>query len=385
MNRTMTKYDYDAIVIGARCAGAATARLLAQAGWRVLIVDRATEIGDTLSTHALMWPAVLMLQKWGLFDRAIQTSQVINTVHFHYADQRLSLPAKPRGTVPGLIAPRRAVLDRILLDAALEAGCELRLGTRFVDVEKDGDGRVIGVCVETANGACSQVTASVTIGADGRLSRVAAAVGARIAVRSEARTATLFAYVDGLRNDGYRWFYDVGRTAGIIPSTGRGSCVFIGCPPGDAARHLGGDALGALTRMIGGWSPEVANAISCAGMSSRPYRFLGAAGFMRQCSGPGWALVGDAGYFKDPCTSHGISDAFIDAERLTRALIATPDNAASYQETRNDKSRAFFDLTQRIASFDWTLDELKVHHLATSQEMKAEQAGLLSDVDLIAA
>lgn len=383
--RPTLKQDYDAIVIGARCAGAATARLLAQAGWRVLIVDRDTHIGDTLSTHALMWPAVLMLEKWGLIDRAVETSQVINTVHFQYGHDHVSLPAKSKGHVPGLIAPRRAVLDRILLDAAVEAGCGLRLGTRCVGVVKDAQGRVSGVVLETADGTRKHVTASVTIGADGRLSKVAAAVDAGITAHSKARTATLFAYFDGLKNDGYRWFYDIGRTAGIIPSTGKGSCVFIGCRPEDAARHLGGDPLGAITRMVAKWSPEIASAISQAGLASRPYRFLGAAGFMRQCSGPGWALVGDAGYFKDPCTAHGISDALIDADRLAKALMDTPSDAASYQQARDCESRAFFDVTQRIASFDWNLDQLKDFHLSVSQEMQEEQGRILSKKHAIAA
>src|SRR5262249_62304837 len=65
--------EYDAIVVGARCAGAPTAMLLARRGWRVLLVDRATFPSDTVSTHLMHAPAVAALARWGLLDRVVAT------------------------------------------------------------------------------------------------------------------------------------------------------------------------------------------------------------------------------------------------------------------------------------------------------------------------
>ena len=110
---------YDVVVVGARAAGAATAMLLARCGVRVLAVDRGGYGTDTLSTHALMRAGVLQLARWGLLERieAEGTPRVQRTV-FHYEDEVLDILIKPRHGVPALFAPRRTVLDRILVDAA---------------------------------------------------------------------------------------------------------------------------------------------------------------------------------------------------------------------------------------------------------------------------
>ena len=126
---------YDVVVVGARAAGAATAMLLARRGLRVLAVDRGAYGTDTLSTHALMRAGVFQLAAWGLLERieAADTPRVRRTV-FHYEDEVIDIPIKPRDGVPGLFAPRRTVLDRVLVDAAVEAGADVRHRVRLADL-----------------------------------------------------------------------------------------------------------------------------------------------------------------------------------------------------------------------------------------------------------
>ena len=105
--------------------------------------------------------------------------------------------------------------------------------------------------------------------------------------------------------------------------------------------------------------------------------FPGQAGFFRRSAGPGWALVGDAAYFKDPITAHGITDALIDAEALARAAQAGTDAALlDYDASRVDRAAALFEVTDRIASFDWTLDEARLLHKRLAEEMSREVKAL---------
>src|SRR5215470_6061864 len=133
---------YDAVVVGARAAGAATAMLLARRGLRVLAVDRGAYGSDTLSTHALMRLGVLQLARWGVLERieALDTPRVSRTV-FHYPDEVVDIPIKPQGAVPALFAPRRTVLDRVLVDAAVEAGAVVRHRVRLADLVRGAGGR----------------------------------------------------------------------------------------------------------------------------------------------------------------------------------------------------------------------------------------------------
>src|SRR5262245_43668522 len=109
---------YDVVVVGARAAGAATAMLLARRGVRVLVVDRSVLGGDTLSTHALMRGAVTRLDRWGLLDRVWAAgTPVITTAAFHYGEDVLKLEVPATDSVPGLAAPRRTLLDPLLVDA----------------------------------------------------------------------------------------------------------------------------------------------------------------------------------------------------------------------------------------------------------------------------
>ena len=128
--------------------------------------------------------------------------------------------------------------------------------------------------------------------------------------------------------------------------------------------------------MFAGWDDVVSARLLWKDTAEKPRKFAGAPGHMKQCVGRGWALVGDAGYFKDPATAHGITDAFLDAQRLAGAFIAHPDDISGYEAERNTSGKALFEITQDIASFDWDFDQLKDLHTRLSASMKAEQQTL---------
>ncbi len=377
MTQNFNHKTYDALIIGARCAGAATGMLMARNGARVLIVDREAQIGDTLSTHALMRPAVTLLDQWGLLDqiKAGGTPAVLNT-HFHYGSEHIDVPVKPMGNADGLYAPRRWLLDRVLQDAAVEAGAELRTGTSFVSLVKDTAGRVIGADLRSQNGEITRVHARTVIGADGRQSSVAVAVGAKTIVTSPTSSATVYTYVAGLPNEGYRWYYGDGIAAGLIPTTDGMHCLFTSCVQ-DSFKARFKDPFAGAMNILATWVPDIAADLTARGPAERMRRFPGAPGHIRDSAGPGWALVGDAGYFKDPATAHGITDAFLDANRLAHALAINPGDASGYQVERDWIAPTLFELTHKIASLDRDFDQLKALHMELNLCMKAEQQALM--------
>jgi flavin-dependent dehydrogenase len=126
-------------------------------------------------------------------------------------------------------------------------------------------------------------------------------------------------------------------------------------------------------RVLTECAPDLTAEVARAERAGRLMAFAGVEGFLRQSWGPGWALVGDAAYFKDPLTAHGISDALRDAELLARAVVRGSDEAlADYQTTRDELSLGLFEVTDAIASFDWSIDEVKRLHIDLSREMNRE-------------
>src|SRR4030095_13851046 len=137
---------FDALIVGARCAGAATALLLARAGARVLLVDKGMYGSDTMSTHALMRGAVLQLHRWGVLPTIVAAgTPPVHSTTFSYSEQDVTVPIEPRFGVSALYAPRRALLDRTLVDAASDSGAEFAYGVRVDDLRMDDHGRVCGV------------------------------------------------------------------------------------------------------------------------------------------------------------------------------------------------------------------------------------------------
>lgn len=369
----LERTHYDALIVGARCAGSATALQLARAGARVLMIDRDLPESDTLSTHALMRPAVTLLNDWGLLGKIEQTgAPLVTATSFHYGAESTPVLIRPHGGVQGLYAPRRYVLDRILADAAIRAGAELHTGVTFLDAKRDVCGRVVGARLATTDGSILDVSATILIGADGRMSSVACSVGAQMQAEAPERTAAIYGYFHGIENRGYRWYFGQQSYAGAIPTNDGNHCVFAAVRPEAFKTTFASDPLAGMAGIIAQCNEELATLLRGLPQSGRLRRYGGAPGHMRDCAGPGWALVGDAGYFKDPATAHGITDAFLDARRLARALAHTPDHPLDYQNERNAMSRPLFDVTRRIAALNWSLDEVKALHLQLNDCMKSE-------------
>jgi menaquinone-9 beta-reductase len=364
---------YDVVVIGARCAGAATALLLARRGFRVLAVDKSRHGSDTLSTHALMRGGVLQLVRWGLLDavRAAGTPSV-STTTFHYGEVPVEVVIKPRDGIDALYAPRRTVLDPILADAAAEAGAEILRGPRLVDLIRTSEGRVEGVVVEDRPGDYQRIPAGLVIGADGVRSSVARLVNAPLTREGRRATGVVYGYWEGLDRGGYHWHFRPGVSAGAIATNG-GTLVFAGVSRDRFWNEIRLDLAAGFRRVLGETAPELAEAVADSKPLGGLRGYPGYAGYFRRCWGPGWALVGDAGYFKDPITAHGITDALRDAELLARAVSeGTAAAMAGYQEARDELSRRLFEITDDVASLDWDFDRLQHLHREMSDEMRRE-------------
>ena len=383
---TRTEDRYDVVVVGARAAGAATAMLLADAGERVLVVDRSRYGADTLSTHALMRGGVMQLHRWGLLDHVIdKATPPVRRVTFHYADDDLVVKIKPSHGVDALYAPRRTVLDPILVDAAERAGADVRFGVTVSGVKRNYKGRVTGVVGRDEKGQLVSFDAGLVIGADGARSTIAQRVGAPIVRFGTSSAAVVYGYWRGLEPEGdeagYEWNFRPGAGAGVIPTNNGESCVFVGGPPSRVG--TGGERV--MQEMLRDASPSLAARVAAATAPLGVRTFMGRAGVMRRPWGPGWALVGDAGYWKDPISAHGLTDALRDAELLARAVISADEGCVAldaalrgYQETRDRLSFRLFDVTDALASFTWSNEEIG--------PLLYEMSGSMSDeVDAIAA
>lgn len=375
---TANTQHYDVIIAGARCAGAATALLLARQGARVLVLDKSRYGTDTLSTHALMRGAVLQLHRWGLLPAVAGAgTPPVRSTTFHLADAVTTIPVKPKHGVQALYAPRRRVLDAILADAARNAGADVRFGASVSDLRRDRAGRVTGI-TGRADGARLEASADLVIGADGRRSTVAWCVGARAAHVAPASSVLIYRYVRDDAPDDYHWYFRDGAAAGVIPTNDGQACVFAATSAERLRDEPDPSTYAAWRRILAQAAPGLAERLDERGPAGPPRVFPGLTGYLRDAAGPGWALVGDAGYFKDPITAHGITDALRDAEILARTVAAGgPDAVGRYQAERDELSLRLFRVTGRIASFDWTAEEIGGHLLELGEAM-AEEATAMS-------
>jgi menaquinone-9 beta-reductase len=233
---------YDAVIVGARCAGAATALLLARQGLRVLVVEKRSYASDTLSTHALMRAGVLQLRRWGLLDRVMAAgTPAIRHTAFHYGNVVTNVTLKPVAGVDALFAPRRTVLDPLLVDAARQAGADVRF-----------------IVVQGPDGPPVAVRATVTVGADGLHSRTARLVQAPVERRGRHGTAVVYGYVDGLERHSYRWFFQRGVSTGVIPTNDGAACVFVGTTPSRFRREIAPDVNRGFRQLALEAAPELA-------------------------------------------------------------------------------------------------------------------------------
>jgi flavin-dependent dehydrogenase len=378
--------DYDVVVVGARVAGAGTALLLARAGLRVALVDRSAYGSDTLSTHGLMRAGVLQLSRWGLLDRVVAAgTPPVRRTSFHYAGaEPVHVSIRPSPGVDALYAPRRHVLDPIVVDAAAEAGVEVMHGFTVTGLVRDAAGRVRGVHGTGPRGEAG-IRATMTVGADGIRSTVARETGAPVVRQGRTASAMLYRHVAGVTGDGYDWGYAASSAAGVIPTNDGQACVFVGTTPERmrGLRTAGTEV--AFRHLLATAAPAFVDRLGDARPVGRTRGWGGVPGFVRRSHGPGWALVGDAGYFKDPISAHGMTDALRDAELLADQLVETlggdvPEALAlaRYQVTRDRLSERLFDATEAVASYEW--DTMRVQALlrqvssAMSDEVEYLQA-----------
>jgi 2-polyprenyl-6-methoxyphenol hydroxylase-like FAD-dependent oxidoreductase len=386
---TPSEQPYDVVIVGARPAGAATAMLLARAGLRVQVVDRSWYGADTVSTHALLRGGVVQLARWGLLHRiAAAGTPPVRHCRLHYGEDRIDVPIKPGSGFDALFAPRRTVLDPILVDAARAAGAQVHFGVTINAVRHDHSGRVTGVAGVGEGGTAFATEARITVGADGIGSTVARLVDAPMERTGASATTIAYGYWDGLPLHDYTLFYRPGVAAGCFPTNGGQTCVFAATEPRRfrSLVRVGGVA-SAYARLLGEAAPAVLDPSDGSRAPERVRMFASRPGFLRRAYGPGWALVGDAGYFKDPITSHGLTDALRDAELLARAIVSavtagTQETVAlaNYQATRDRLSEPLFATTDAIASFAWDLDQIPRLLLELSHAM-GDEVELLTQLD----
>lgn len=346
---------YDVIVVGARCAGAPAAMLLARQGHRVLLVDRSTFPSDTLSTHIIHAPGIAALQRWGLLQQVVDSGcPPIDSYSFDFGPiQIVGRPRPAAGGVTTGYAPRRTVLDKILVDGAADAGVEVREGFTVEEILTE-EGTVVGLRGHGADGVSVTERARVVVGADGRSSSVAKAVNPHRYNEKPELQWSYYTYWSGLPVNGMEIVDRPNRGWAAAPTNDGLTMLVVGWPIAEAAAYKADVEANYLATLD--LAPEWAERVRAA---TREDRFHGGAvsGYFREPFGPGWALVGDAGYNKDPITAQGISDAFRDAEACTEALHewlsgASPfDTAmASYQGRRDEVVMPMYEFTSDLAT-----------------------------------
>lgn len=343
----------DAVVVGARCAGTATGIALARAGRDVVAIDRSRFPSDTLSTHLLWAGGVAELRSIGALDRV----EALGAPRLPHA-----VAGIPGSTVTASYTPvdgidygmcvRRTGLDAALVETAREAGVRVREGTTAAELIWAGD-RVVGVRCTDRGGACYELRAPLVIGADGRRSLVARRVGAETPRRLHHNgRACWFAYWrDGRpewRSTAAQW--RVGAELGTAFPCDDGLVLVLLMPPVERAQGVH-DLEREYVRTIAG-IPELADRLRGCTRETRVRATTDTTSYFRRSAGPGWALVGDAGHFKDPVTAQGIRDAVRFGRLLGEAVapvLGDPralDRALRSWERRRDR--------ECRATYHWT-------------------------------
>lgn len=349
---------YDAIIVGARCAGSPLAMLLARKGYRVLLLDKASFPSDTISTHHIHQPGVAHLKRWGLLEKLRSSNcPPTKTIKFDVGPFALVGAPPPADGNAEAYAPRRRVLDKILVDAAVEAGAELR--ERFTVEELTTDGEAItGIRGRDANGSTVTEYAQIVIGADGARSMVADAVNAPIYFDRGMLTCNYYSYWSGIQHEGVEIYPREGRTI-VVDKTNDGLSMICIVFPKEEFDRIRSNVEGEYLRTIQENAPILFERLR---NGKREERFAGTGflpNFFRKPFGNGWALVGDAGYVKDPILAQGITNSFSHAEMLAQALDEAflglrdmEDALADYEDNRNDEVLAMFEHNCALARLE---------------------------------
>ena len=348
--------SYDVIVVGARCAGSPTAMLLARGGYQVLLLDKATFPSDTMSTHVVHPPGVAALERWGLRESLEATGcPPIERYSFDFGPLTISGSPQPIDGVALAYCPRRTILDKLLVDAAVAAGAELREGFT-VDEILTSDGVVTGIRGHSQGSDAVTEQAQVVIGADGRNSLLAKVVQPEQYNERPSHLAMYYAYWSNLPVDGFATTIRAENRRGwaAVETHDDLTVMPFGWPVEEFHENRA-DIEGNFFKTME-LSPEFAERVRGA---KRESKFIGSAqlpGYFRKPFGPGWALVGDAGYHKNPITAMGINDAFRDAELVAAAVgdalseqRTYEDGMTDYQQTRDREAGPVYEFTDDFA------------------------------------
>jgi 2-polyprenyl-6-methoxyphenol hydroxylase-like FAD-dependent oxidoreductase len=348
---------WDAIIVGARCAGAPLAMLLARSGQKVLLIDRAGFPSDTLSTHFMWTPAVAFLARWGLLARLLETgcppirSVLVDTGDVHIR----SAPSSVDG-VDIMLCPRRTVIDALLVEAAREVGAEVMEGVTVRDVIWSDD-RVVGVIAKDSNGVEVEFRGSLVVGADGLNSRIARAVVTPYRLHRPPVTFSFYAYWEGVPLEWFGSHRREGRLILEFPTHDHQTCIYVGWPRDqyDTVRgNVEANYLASIDLV-----PELAERTRGGRRVTRIRGSNNLPNYYREPAGPGWALVGDAAYHKDPTTGMGMGDAFLGAELLAAAIDAERKGGAcgptrglaTYGDRLESRTRHVLDWTLVAANY----------------------------------
>jgi 2-polyprenyl-6-methoxyphenol hydroxylase-like FAD-dependent oxidoreductase len=346
----------DVIVVGARVAGSSTAMLLAKQGLDVLVTDRASFPSDTLSTHQVQLPGSARLRRWGLLDRVTASgTPPARRVRFHTGEVVLDGRFPSFEGVDAVYSPRRTVLDAILVDAAREAGAEVREGCTVDELVVAGDGRVTGVRGRDRDGTRFSEEARLVVGADGKRSLVARTVGAASYREKPPLSMAFYTYWEGVDSQGGELYGLPGRAVGAWPTNDGLTMTYVAWPVAEFERFRA-DAEGNFLRTL----DQAGDLGERVRSGRRAERFRGSPdlpNFLREPYGPGWALVGDAGLVMDPITGQGIADAFRDSELLAEAVEAgfggrrrIEEAMADYQRRRDHAVLPMYEFTTGLAA-----------------------------------
>ncbi len=373
---------YDAIIVGARCAGSPTAMLLARHGFKVLLVERTTFPSDTISTH-ILWPhGAEVLSRWGLLERLAATGAppICRRMTFDVG------PFALRGAIPdandgtGGFCPRRTVLDGLLANAASAAGVDLREGFTVDELLTTGD-TVVGIKGHGRDGRAVEERARLVIGADGVNSFVARSVRAQEYDVRPVAACAYYSYFSGVRQDDIELYVRDHHAFGGAPTNDGLHLVMVNWPARDFPT-VRADIDGHVWRALES-APGFAARVREGRREEPWYGTAGVRGYFRRPYGKGWALVGDASYTRDPIPAQGISAAFIDAEMLATALRAAwsgdgtlDDRLAAHEAARNDRVRAMYEFTTELAALESPPPEMQALFAALRGNQDATNAFL---------
>src|SRR5215831_12525132 len=348
---------YDVIVVGARVAGAATAMLLARQGLRVLAVDRASFPCDTISSHQLQVPGVALLQRWSLLGRLTAAgTPPTRRVRFDAGGGMVMNGQFPAYEgVDALYSPRRTLLDTILVEAAREAGAEVWENFRVTQLTGSGS-RVTGIRGSARGRPEMTQTASLVIGADGKRSLVASAVGARRYRERPVRSFASYSYWSAVPVSGGELYQRPGRAVAVFPTNGELTMVYVAAPMTEfasARADLEGHYLRTLD-LCGDLGERVRSGSREERLRTTPDQ----PNTFRCSHGPGWALAGDAGVVMDSVSAQGMTNALRDAGYLSDAVAAGLGGSRplagalrDHQRRRDRAIRGMYDFTVGLAAF----------------------------------